>query len=250
MLLRIEEMRRMINSVRKAKVIVQRPDNQTLPSPREHNKTNNLIVPTVNLLPYYFVGECIIYQQALKEFNRMMKYNLFQKEENKLLQVIDTHKFLDQQNSNKPNNGKINSQAIQNTESQNPQVGEFTRPELLHMNTKPKMEYLRKEKVSSQYQQQRRKVVSSPDKDGIGVTRRPAKSVKKEFNNAYFKTMVQAAKTRIGNNSKKRIFTFLSHLSELRVEPLSHFKAEDVVETLKRSIFVLQFKYKEYEGIE
>lgn len=250
MLLKIGEMRRMRNSARATKVIIQRPDNQTLPSPREHNKTNNLIVPTVNLLPYYFVGECIVYQQALKEFNRMMKYNLFKKDENKLLQVIDTHKFLDQQNANKPNNGQINGLSSLKSPEQNPQVGEFTRPELLHLNAKPKMEYLRKEKVSSKYQQQRRNFTSTPDQDGVGVSRRPAKSVKKEFNDTYFKTMVQAAKTRIGNNSNKKIFTFLSHLSELRIEPLSHFKAEDVVETLKRSIFVLQFKYKEYEGIE
>lgn len=83
---------------RKTKVVAQRSHTQTLPSPREHNKTNNLIMPTVNLLPHYFVGEDLVFQDALKEYNRMMKYNLFKKSKGKLLHVIDTHEFLERKN--------------------------------------------------------------------------------------------------------------------------------------------------------
>lgn len=59
---------------------------------------------------------------------------------------------------------------------------------------------------------------------------------------------MQTAKNRTDMTAKKRSFILLSHMSELRVDPLNKYKAEDVVETLKISIRVLQLKYKDYVG--
>ncbi|CAI2382359.1 unnamed protein product [Moneuplotes crassus] len=120
---------------RRKQVAVVKPQNQTLPSPREHHKTNSLIDPTVNLLPHYFVGEDIVFQEALKEYSRKMKYNLFRKG-SKLLEVIDTHKFLEEKKN----------KADGSSTSGHPMVEEFKRPELQYLNRKPKMPYLRKEK--------------------------------------------------------------------------------------------------------
>lgn len=64
---------------RRTEIKVSKPQNQTLPSPREHHKTNSLVDPTINLLPHYFMGEDIVFQEALREHSRKKKYSLFKK---------------------------------------------------------------------------------------------------------------------------------------------------------------------------
>lgn len=78
--------------------------------------------------------------------------------------------------------------------------------------------------------------------------RSDSKKLPKRFDEQEFKTIIAAAKTRTDTNSSNKVFTLLTHLSELRTDPLSHYKAEDVIETLKRGIVVLQFKFKEYNS--
>jgi len=224
-----------------AKPLVQRPDEQTLPSPREQNKSNNLVVPTVNLLPFYFVGENIVYQEALKEFNMMMKYNAFPRSKGKVLNVIDTRDFLDRQSVKFLNNNKNKTPlAMMN------KMGQFTRQELLYMNKRPKIRG-REPKGSLNNESTkpfRRNFFQKRDTEPMH-TRHNSKSIPKKYDNEFFKNIVQAAKTKIGSSSSKRVYTLQSHMSELRTDPISHYKAEDIIETVKRGVVVLQFKFNE-----
>ena len=230
---------------RKKNFNVRRPESQTLPSPREHNKTNSLIVPTVNLLPHYFVGEDIVFQKALKEYTIKMKYNLFNRSK-KLLHVIDTHKYLEKLQDEKKEL-KLHGKSSPSPIDKNLQYGEFTRPELLFMNKKPTMEYLRKEKIPSKYQPPKINFFkgkhNSPE-----IPRRHEQFAKKDFSIGYFKKIVQTAKNRNDMSTKKRMFIFKSHMSELKMEPICQYNPEDVVETVKRSIGVIRYKFNEYLG--
>lgn len=88
----------------------------------------------------------------------------------------------------------------------------------------------------------------SPVKDqGLSI-RSDSKKLPKRFDEQAFKTIVAAAKTRTDTNSSNKVFTLITHLSELRTDPLSQYKAEDVIETLKRGIVVLQFKFNEHNN--
>jgi hypothetical protein len=169
------------------------------------------------------VGEDIVYQEALKEYNKIIKYNSFKKGD-KILQVIDTHEFLERQNK-------------KNAEK-----------------NKTKKDSPKKEKIRSYLKQEKaaikpfRKVFFKKRESEPIAIRPDDKGAIKVFNDEYFKTIVQAAKTRIGSTSLKKVDSLMTHLSELRADPLAQFKAEDLIETLKRSIVVLQLKFKEQNG--
>ena len=69
--------------------------NHALPSPRESNKTNNKIIPTIDILPHYFVGEDLIFREAMKNHRRLLKGGLYGIEE-KRMQKIDTEKMIEE----------------------------------------------------------------------------------------------------------------------------------------------------------
>lgn len=199
---------------------------QTLPSPREHNKTDNPINPTVNLLPYYFVGENLVYKEALKEYNKMVKYNSFKKQ-SKMLHVVDTHAFLEHKNGGKFSNTRSNK-----TQGNSPDRDSF-------------VSKLSKSKSPGRFPGRRR---DANQRASVGLSNlgREKGISHKKLTEDNFKTIVQAAKTRIGWNATKKAFTLLTHMSELRMEPMWQYKAEDVIETLKRGVTVLKLKFDEY----
>ncbi|CAI2381397.1 unnamed protein product [Moneuplotes crassus] len=222
---------------RRKEVKVSKPQNQTLPSPREHHKTNSLVDPTINLLPHYFLGEDIVFQEALMDYSKKKNYSLFKKK-NKLLQVIDTHQYLEK----KKNKSQGNSESLRI-----PEIGQFSRPELLYLNRKPKMNYLRKEKPFEKKNKIRMNFFKAHNQSQ-SIPRRDENICKKDFGKGYFKKVIQTAKNRNDITAKKRDFTYMSHMSETKMDPISHYSPEDLVETMKKSLGVLQYKFDQYTG--
>lgn len=105
-----------------------------------------------------------------------MKYNLFDRSK-KCLHVIDTHKFLEEQQAEKKR-AEIQGKDKSYTEKSESRIGDFTRPELLYLNKKPKMEYLKKEKPLSKYKSRKINYFNIKDKKSIGIPRRNEKASK------------------------------------------------------------------------
>ena len=107
------------------------------------------------------------------------------------------------------------------------------------------MQYLRKERNSSQPRAPRWNYFKRKNSEQT-TYKNTQEKVFKEFTEDDFKVIVQSAKTRIGTNVVRKVFNKMSHMSQLRIEPLCNYKAEDIWETLKRCLTVLEFKFKEY----
>lgn len=73
----------------------ERSQKETLPSPRDHYKNNSRVIPTVDILPNFFVGENEVFLEALKEYSRLAKYGINLNEGNRKLMVIDAGEYLD-----------------------------------------------------------------------------------------------------------------------------------------------------------
>ena len=106
-------------------------------------------------------------------------------------------------------------------------LGDFTREELLYLNKKPKIEYLRKDRTASQPRAPRCNYFKRKNSEQT-EHRSKQERIIKEFTEEDFRVIVQAAKTRIGTNIVKKVYNQITHLSQLRTEPMCNYKAEDL----------------------
>ena len=72
-----------------------RSQKETLPSPRDHYKNNSQIIPTVSILPNFFVGENEVFLEALKEYKKYEKYNISWSNGKNKLAIIDASEYLE-----------------------------------------------------------------------------------------------------------------------------------------------------------
>lgn len=111
------------------------------------NRSNSKVVPTVDILPHYFVGEDIIFNEALKKHQKLLKLGLYGVEVNHM-QVMDTEKIVEESKSleNVMKKTKNNLKSISHHESSK---SDFRLKELQYLNKKPKMPYLKPERGKS-----------------------------------------------------------------------------------------------------
>lgn len=114
--------------------------------------------------------------------------------------------------------------------------------ELQHLNKKPKLEYLRTSKPKTKRKIRFRGHSTNDDySDVFRKNYAPASTSSKGFGK-----MIQAAKGRSGSMSGNKVHNIISHMSQLRTEPLNQPIPEDIVETIKRGVTVLELKYNEF----